>query len=322
MSNQQDDDQARTDGGRDGGDRSWTTPFDTGTPGATGGQGSAPYGQQYGQGSTAYGQSGGQEPAYGQGQPGYGTQYGQAGYGQAPYEQGDQAQSSYGQSSYGQSSYGQSGYGQSGYGQNSYGQSDHGQVAGYGQAGYGRAPAYGQAGYGQAPAYGQAGYGQAPYGQSPYGPLPAKPAGVVTAAVFGFVFGALGVLVTVFSFIGAAFIGGASGEFDDIPGLNGLTDGVTAVLVLFAFMALAWTVVMIWGSVRALNGRSRVLLLVGGSISIAATGLGLLGSFDDPTTGGVLFSLLFFAMAVAIVVLLCLGSAARFYAAHRAHRGS
>jgi hypothetical protein len=80
---------------------------------------------------------------------------------------------------------------------------------------------------------------------------------------------------------------------------------------------------MIWGSIRALSGRSRVLLIVGGSIAIFSTGLSFFGSLgdDNTTAGGVIVSLLFFAAAIAIVVLLCLKSSAAFFAAHRARRG-
>jgi hypothetical protein len=85
---------------------------------------------------------------------------------------------------------------------------------------------------------------------------------------------------------------------------------------------------MIWGSIWALNGRCRVLLIVGGSISIATTGfsfLGSIGSMNDGTgnngPGGVLVSLLFFLGALAIVILLSMRASGQFYAAHRARRG-
>jgi hypothetical protein len=80
---------------------------------------------------------------------------------------------------------------------------------------------------------------------------------------------------------------------------------------------------MIWGSIRALSGRSRVLLIVGGSIAVLFTGISFFGSLGDEssTAGGVAFAAVFFAAAVAVVVLLCLRSSAQFFAAHRARRG-
>jgi hypothetical protein len=81
---------------------------------------------------------------------------------------------------------------------------------------------------------------------------------------------------------------------------------------------------MIWGSIRALTGRSRVLLLVGGSISVVCTAFVLLAglsSISDVGGGAVLLYLVFFLAALAIVVLLCLKSSAAFFAAHRARRG-
>ena len=56
---------------------------------------------------------------------------------------------------------------------------------------------------------------------------------------------------------------------------------------MLGLLALAWTIVMIWGSVRALSGRSRVLLIVGGSIAIFTTGISFFGSLgNDSTTAG------------------------------------
>jgi uncharacterized membrane protein len=81
---------------------------------------------------------------------------------------------------------------------------------------------------------------------------------------------------------------------------------------------------MIWGSVWALTGRSRVMLLVGGSIALALTLFGLIGNLSDASNvgaGSVIFSALFFVAAVAIVVLLSTKNAGAFYAAHRARRG-
>jgi hypothetical protein len=79
---------------------------------------------------------------------------------------------------------------------------------------------------------------------------------------------------------------------------------------------------MILGSVRALSGRSRVPLIVGGSIAIAATALTSFGSISDSGSGagGVIFFFLIFAASVAIVVLLCLKQSTAFFAAHRARR--
>lgn len=246
----------------------------------------------------------------------------------------------------GQSAQQQGGYGQSSYGQSSYGQQPdpYAQPQPYGQqpqpyAGYDQATAYQPQGYQpqgyqaqgyQQQAYQPAGYGQQPYG---YGPAaPAKPGSVVTAAVFGFIFGALGVLVSGLALIGSAVaIGagaGSSDEFDLVPGLSSIVGAAIGLFVVAALLALAWTVVMIWGSVWALSGRSRVMLIVGASISIVVTGIGLVGNlanlgddFGSTSGGDVVLSLVFFAVAVAIVVLLCLAPSAQFFAAHRARRG-
>ena len=243
----------------------------------------------------------GDTPRYGtpeQGQPQYGQQpsYGQPQYGQPPYGQQGYAQPQYGQPEYGQ----QQQYGQPEYGQQQY------------PAAYGQQPAYGQQ-YGQPPAYGQYGSGQ-----------PAKPPHVITAAVLGFIFGAFGVLVSLAAIIGGAVASGAGDSVDDeIPGFGAVAGAVGGVLIVFGVIALAWTVVIIWGSVWALSGRSRVLLLVGGSIALVLTLIGFLGSLGDDTTGGggIVFNLLLLLAAVAIVVLLCLKPSADFFAAHRARRG-
>jgi hypothetical protein len=228
-------------------------------------------------------------------------------------------------------------------GQPEYGQQQYGQPPQYGQqpestqppqygqqqeytqpAQYGQQPAYGQQPYGTPAPYG-AQYGQQPaYGQYGTAVVPAKPAHVIIAAVLGFIYGALGVLVSLGLILGGAFLGSFFGEFaQGDTTLNGAGGVVTGVFVFFGVLALAWTVVMIWGSVWALTGRSRVMLLVGGSIALAFTLIGFLGSVGDSSTtaGGVVVSLLFLLAALAIVVLLCLRPAAGFFAAHRARRG-
>ena len=224
------------------------------------------------------------------------------------------------------------GYDQSAYGQPQYTQAQ----PAYGQFGYGQpAPGqYGQPSYGQ-PTYGQASYGQAPCGQPPFGQdPPARPGSVITAAVLGLVHGALGLLVTVGLLAGGALIDdfvdviAQSDPTIDTGQVDSSVDDVRAALVGVAVVALAWTVVMVWGSVLALRGRSRVLLIVGSSIAVAVTGLVLLGGIAglagdpgaDGQVGGVLFLLVFFLAALAMLVLLCLRSAARFFAAHRQRR--
>jgi hypothetical protein len=206
----------------------------------------------------------------------------------------------------------------------------HGQGQGYGQgpSGY---PQYGQqGGYGQytAPAqYG--GYGQ--YGQTA---VPARPTPVVVAAVLGFLFSALGALMGLGLLLGGALVGTVMEDLIasdpalsdvDPSELGEVADVAQWVAIGFGVLALLWTAIMVWGSVRALTGRSRVLLLVGGGIAVAVTALLLLVVLSELSTGEVggaevLFFLLFFLAALAIVVLLSLRAAAQYYAAHRAGR--
>jgi hypothetical protein len=236
------------------------------------------------------------EPEQGQPQYGQQQQYGQPEYGQPQYGQ---------QQQYGQQPYPQPQYGQEQYGQQQYGQQ---YPAAYGQQAYGQQPAYGQQ-YGQQPAYGQYGSAQ-----------PAKPGSVITAAVLGFVFGALGVIGTVVLLFAGALFGGL--DTDETGGFGDIAGAAAGIVIVLALLALAWTVVTIWGSVWALTGRSRVMLLVAGSIAVAFTLLGFLGSLGDSSGGGnVVVNLLFLLAAVAIVVLLCLKPSADFFAAHRARRG-
>src|SRR5829696_5647046 len=268
---------------------------------------SSPYGGQGSSSSQQYGQS----PQYGTpAEPG-GQQYGQPQYGQPDY--GQQSGQESGQQS-GQESgqqYGQQ-YGQ----QPAYGQQQYGTPAPYGDQ-YGQQPAYGQQ-YGQQPAYGQA-YGQ--YGTTG---TPARPPGVIVAAVLGFIFGAFGVLASLGLILGGAFLGSFFGSLEDEAGVDGAGAAITGIFVFIGILALAWTVLMIWGSVWALTGRSRVMLLVGGSIAVVLTLIGFLGSLSDTSSsgaGGVIFQLLFLLAAVAIVVLLSMKPAANFFAANRARRG-
>lgn len=224
--------------------------------------------------------------------------------GRPPYGQQDPSPQ-YGQPQYGQPSYGQPPHGQPSYGQPAYGQQ-------YGD------PAYGQQ-YGTPPPYGQ----QYPQQYGQYGPtgVPTKPGGVVVAAVLGFIYGAFGLLLSFFAMVvGAAASSADSGLEEEIPGLGPVAGAVGGVFLVVGLVALIWTVVMIWGSVWALTGRSRVLLLVGASIALALTAFGVLGSLVEGGAGDLVANLLFFLAALAIVVLLCLRPAAQFYAAHRARR--
>jgi hypothetical protein len=220
-----------------------------------------------------------------------GQQYGGAQYGSpSPYG----AQPQYGQQYGGQPQYGA---------QPPYGQ----QPAPYGQQ-YGQPTGYGSG-------YPSPGYEQ--YGQVAVSP---RPPAVTVAAVLGFVFAAFGVLVTLAFLVLGAMSGGASGDLEAaLPGFGSVAGAFAGVLVVLGLLALAWTVVMIWGSVRALTGRSRVMLIVGGSISIATTGIGFLGGLGDENTtaGGAFVSFLFFVAAIAIVVLLCVRSSAAYFEARR-----
>ncbi|MGY1602912.1 hypothetical protein [Geodermatophilus sp. SYSU D00815] len=213
------------------------------------------------------------------------------------------------------------------YGQQpSYGQPQHGQQPQYGQQpAYGQQPQYQAAPYGQQQpaAYGAPGSPQ-PYGQYSGG-RPAKPGGVTTAAVFGFIFGALGALVTVLFVFAGALFGGAAGDADEaLPGFGDLVGAAAGIAIVFGILALAWTVVMFWGSAWALSGRSRVLLIVGGSIAIATTGFfffGSLASVDESGAGGVVLFLVLFVISILIVVLLSNRAASSFFQASRAQRG-
>jgi len=210
------------------------------------------------------------------------------------------------------------------------------QPAPYGQPPQGQPP-YGQPPYGQSP-YGQSPYGQTPYGPygQPYGPYgvpveqPARPGSVVTAAVLGLVLAALGLLATVALIAGGALmddIADAVGDSDPTLDSSSFED-LRVGLLVFSLVPLAWTVVMVWGSVLAIRGRSRVLLIVGASISVAFTGLVFLGALvaatqppsEEGETQGVLFLLVLFLAALATLVLPCLRPSARFFAAHRQRR--
>ncbi|RZU32790.1 hypothetical protein [Blastococcus saxobsidens] len=230
----------------------------------------------------------------------------------------DSPQNAPGQPPYGQPPYGQPQYGQP-QGQPQYGQPP------YGQPPYGQ-PQYGQPPYGQPP-YGQPQYGQPPYGQDPFGAgggyasigTPGRPAAVVVAAVLGLVFSALGLLTALVLVVGGAEFLEFEEQFGG-PLSSEERATVTAGIVLVGLVFGVYTVLMVWGSVLALTGRSRVLLLVGGSLTIAFTALSFLGSLGQNDAGGMLLILVALAASIAVVVLLCRRTAADFYAAHRARR--
>ena len=272
--------------------RSWATP-----PGP---------GPQPGKHDPAGGQGSGQQPSYGA--PGAAESYQQPSYQQQPYGSapgyGQQpAQDPYGGQQYGDQQYGAQQYGDQQYGAQPYGAQQYPAA----QPG-----SYGAAQYGQP--YGQ--YGQ--YGQPDAGGPPRRPASVVLAAILGFLFGALALLMTVAAFAGGAALLSYLGETgEEDAQVGAVVVGVVGILLLI------WTVLLIWGAIWALTGRSRVLLLLGGTVAVVFTALAFLGSLVDVAAngaGGVVGSLLFLVAALAIVVPLLRKPAARFFAAHRARR--
>ncbi len=206
----------------------------------------------------------------------------------------------------------------------SYGDSQ--QQPGYGQQpAYGQQPGYGQqAGSGQQPGYPQPyGYGQLgqpqPYGYG-YGggASPQRPGAVTAAAVLGFILGAFAVIAAIVLFAGGSFLTGV----DD--GGTGIAGAILGVLIVIGLLVVSIAVMLIWGAVLALSGRSRVLLIVAASL-VAGLGLiGFFGSLGDPgtDTGGIVSQLIGLVIAGLIIVLLSLDPATQYFAAHRARRGS
>jgi hypothetical protein len=225
--------------------------------------------------------------------------------GAQPY--GSQPTQQFGQQQFGHPTYGNQQYGDQRYGQSPYAQQPYPAPGGYGVQ-YGQQPAPGQQ-FGPAPAYGQYGTGR-----------PAKPGTVVTAAVLGFVFGALGVIATLLTIVAGAAL---SSIFGTESGDEELATGIFGFVLVIAVLIAVWTAITVWGSVWALTGRSRVLLIVAGSIAVAVTLFAFLASLSDSTAGagGVLWSVLILGAAVALVVLLSVRQSADFFAAHRAARG-
>jgi hypothetical protein len=221
----------------------------------------------------------------------------------------------YGQPQYGQPHYGQPHYGAPQYGQPHYGAPQQGQPQ-YGDPQQFTAPvSYGQQPYPQQ--HGQPGFDQ-PYGAYGASAAPARPGGVITAAVLGFLFGAIGLLISFLLILGGAVASTAGDDIDqEIPGFGSMAGAIGGLVLVVGLVALAWTVVMIWGSVWALTGRSRVLLLVGGSVALAVAVLGMLGSIANSGTADIVGNLLFLGAALAIVVLLSMTPAAQFFAQHR-----
>jgi hypothetical protein len=206
-----------------------------------------------------------------------------------------------------------------------YGQQpQYGRPAPYGQPSYSQQPAYGQQPYGQQygqqPPYGQQQYGQpSPYGRPGSPGVPARPAPVVIAAVLGLVLGALGLLTTVVVLVGGTSFVQLGDEFSSEFSSEEQA-AATAGIILFGVLAAVYTVLMIGGAVLALTGRTRVLLLVGGALSIAFTALLFLGSLIEGDAVGILLALALLAATIAVVVLLSVRRSADFYAAHRYRR--
>lgn len=147
-------------------------------------------------------------------------------------------------------------------------------------------------------------------------PLLSRPGRVTTAAVLGFILGALATVAAIFLFSGGALLTGA----DD--GWIGLGSELAGVLIVLGLIVAAIAVLMIWGSVLALTGRSRVVLIVGASLVAALGVLSLLGSLGYATTdaSGILSQLIALMVSILIVVLLSLAPSAQYFATQQARR--
>lgn len=121
----------------------------------------------------------------------------------------------------------------------------------------------------------------------------------------------------IFAFVGGSFLVGV----DD--GGTGPAGAVSGIIIFLALVFVVIAVIMIWGSVLAVTGRSRVLLIVGASILTAFGLFGFLGSLDNAgtDTGGVIFQLVGLVMSILIIVLLSIGSASQYFASKRALGG-
>lgn len=175
------------------------------------------------------------------------------------------------------------------------------------------------------------GYSQQPGGPPPYGQQsgyapqygygggapPSRPGGVTAAAVLGFILGGLATVGAIFLFVGSSTLIGV----DD--GGSGLAGALSGIIIVLALIFLVIAVIMIWGSVLALKGRSRVLLIVGASLLTAFGLISFFSSLGNSGTdaGGIVSQLIGLVMSILIIVLLSLGPASQYFAALRARRG-
>lgn len=190
---------------------------------------------------------------------------------------------------------------------------------------YSTQPTAAQDGAGYAQQYGQGyGYGQ-PYGYAPQtAAATPRPGSVVAAGVLGFLWAALGFILTLYLLTkGSQANDYASTGNQFFPGLGDVISGFAGYLFAMAFYGLLWTVLMIWGGIWAIGGRSRVGLMVGGSVAIGDTGFLCFLVLANPSvtpSGYLLVVIAAFAISIFIVAALCTRSAAEFFAAQRAPR--
>ena len=135
--------------------------------------------------------------------------------------------------------------------------------------------------------------------------------------MLGFIVGGLAALGAVFVFAG----GGLLVSADDAG--TGLGNALAGILVVMGLLIVTIAVIMIWGAVLALTGRSRVLLIVGASLLTAFGTIGLVSSLgnSNTTSGGIIFQLTSLVITILIIVLLSLSPATEYFAARRTRRG-
>jgi hypothetical protein len=100
----------------------------------------------------------------------------------------------------------------------------------------------------------------------------------MAAAVLGVILGALATAAAIFAFVGISAVVGQ----DD--GGTGLAGALSGIFLVFALIALTVAVLLIWGSVLAITGRSRVLLIVGAALLTALGLISFFGSIGNDAT--------------------------------------
>lgn len=145
---------------------------------------------------------------------------------------------------------------------------------------------------------------------------PTRPGVVTAAAVLGIVWGGLTILSSLLSMVGGSIlrsVGSACAPNDESGLCAFVADSSTLLITVGSALILA-AILLIWGSVGALNGKSATVLAIAGAIQIVIQIVWMIAS------GSLAFGIVGVIVPIVIIALVLSAASRAWFQASRAAR--